>query len=151
MELRHYSAKPFTFDPNFEYSKAGFYKPRGFWVSVLGEFGWKEWCHSEEFACEDLLHTYEVILKSDANILHLSTPEQIFALFPDGPSRSSPGLTKTYDWTSIQQPYDGLIISPYQWGCRLSVDWYYGWDCASGCIWNLDAIESVTEIKELCA
>jgi hypothetical protein len=22
--------------------------------------------------------------------------------------------------------------------------WYYGWDCASGCIWDVDAIERVT-------
>lgn len=26
--------------------------------------------------------------------------------------------------------------------------WYYGWDCASGCIWDKDAIEHYYLIKE---
>ena len=35
------------------------------------------------------------------------------------------------------------VVSPYQWNCRLSLEtcWYYGLDCASGCIWYLDCIK----------
>ena len=46
----------------------------------------------------------------------------------------------------LDRRVDGIIIAPYQWYCRMTVDWYYTWDCASGCIWNLDAIESVNAV-----
>ena len=51
------------------------------------------------------------------------------------------------DWPAVATDYPGLIIAPYQWSCRMSefTRWYYGWDCASGCIWNADAIARVTE------
>jgi hypothetical protein len=31
------------------------------------------------------------------------------------------------------------------WECRLdpAAAWYYGWDCASGCVWNLEVIADV--------
>jgi len=38
----------------------------------------------------------------------------------------------------VSKEYDGIEIAPYQWDARLSLIWYYGWDVASGCIWNLD-------------
>jgi hypothetical protein len=27
---------------------------------------------------------------------------------------------------------------------RMGLMWYYGWDCASGCIWDTSVIERVT-------
>lgn len=52
------------------------------------------------------------------------------------------------DWVKVKPLYDGIIITPYQWRCRLDPDifWYYSWDCASGCIWNLETIETTKEI-----
>ena len=47
------------------------------------------------------------------------------------------------DFLKVMDEYDGIIIAPYQYSCRLmnsSTAWYYGWDCASGCIWNLGCI-----------
>lgn len=42
--------------------------------------------------------------------------------------------------------YDG---APYQWECRLDRDtfWYYSWDCASACIWNLQAVRPLVEAQ----
>jgi hypothetical protein len=47
------------------------------------------------------------------------------------------------DWQRVAEQHQGIIITPYQWECRYSIDWYYIWDCASGCIWDPDAIESI--------
>lgn len=49
------------------------------------------------------------------------------------------------DWAAIGKLYDGIIIAPYLWERRLNggAMWYYGWDCASGCIWNPRAISEV--------
>lgn len=48
------------------------------------------------------------------------------------------------DWQAVASDHDGIIISPYNWPARHEMIWYYPWDCASGCIWNADAITSIT-------
>ncbi len=54
------------------------------------------------------------------------------------------------DWAKVAKLYDGIIIAPYISARRLahSVNWYYTWDCASGCIWNPRAIKSIKLIEE---
>lgn len=130
-------------------------KPVGLWVSVGDE--WKEWCVSENFAIEDLTFKHQVILKSDANILYLDTPEKIFELSKKYPSTKESvskliGLDSSneLDWIKIKSEYQGIIIAPYQWECRLALEstWYYGWDCASGCIWDISCIESFELVKQ---
>jgi hypothetical protein len=47
------------------------------------------------------------------------------------------------DWPSVASQWNGIEIAPYQYTCRLSSEtgWYYGWDVASGCIWNPYSVE----------
>lgn len=42
------------------------------------------------------------------------------------------------DWKAVAKEYDGIEIDPYQYERRFSEGflWYYGWDCASGCVWR---------------
>ena len=52
------------------------------------------------------------------------------------------------DWGYLATQYQGLIIAPYLWDLRLfGPAWYYGWDCASGCIWDLTAVESFSLVS----
>jgi hypothetical protein len=44
------------------------------------------------------------------------------------------------DWPAVTKKYSGIEISPYRWEKRLNSFWYYGYDIASGCIWNKDAL-----------
>jgi hypothetical protein len=122
-------------------------------VSVDGEDDWPSWCHSEGF-CEDrLVHRFRITLADDANILQLvgeggiRSLTQEYGVTPQGITGRF-GLRDSHwiDWPRIAQQYKGVIISPYCWGSRLEVAWYYGWDCASGCIWDASAIASVAEI-----
>lgn len=153
MKLIHYSKnevkelEPRTYDQNKLDWQA---KPNGLWVSVEGEGieeNWKDWCESEKFRLECLVNSYEVTLKDDANILHLKTAEEIFAFTKKFPikTRDWDAEWDTYqlDWQEVRKLYQGIIISPYQWGCRLALEssWYYGWDCSSGCIWDLNCIK----------
>ena len=55
------------------------------------------------------------------------------------------------NWDDVVRQYDGLIIAPYQWAKRCDYSWYYGWDCASGVIWNLRAVASVKPTAKLQA
>ena len=110
-------------------------KPNGFWFSVEEEGlkdGWKEWCKAEDFRVEHLRYSYQLILKHSAKILHLKTPEEIFE-FTKKYAASSRSYDEEYDnnelkWDEIRKEYQGIIISPYQWDCRLSLEsqWYYG-------------------------
>lgn len=141
-----------------------FHKPFGLWLSVEDyedDENWKTWCEKEEFALEGLKYKYLIELKKRAKILHLSTTRELeeFSLKykgndPFNYERFASQFTKNpyiyiIDWELLSKECDGIIIAPYNWDCRLRnpTSWYYGWDCASGCIWNIDAIKSITLLK----
>lgn len=129
-------------------------KPVGLWVSVEDdpEDGWLEWSRENDFRLEDLTYKYRVILREDAKILHLKGTGQIihFSRQRCKKELSMPQAlyssfdSYSVDWDIVKEEYQGIIISPYDWACRMHVDtmWYYGWDCASGCLWDLSCIDS---------
>ena len=123
-------------------------KPVGLWVSVDGEFDWPTWCKKEEFGDIDKQNRFIVTLSSAARILHLKTPDEILTFSEKYLSKESHVnaiINSDIDWPIISVKYHGILISPYQWSLRHDkiVDWYYGWDCASGCIWDKEAILSI--------
>ena len=149
MILEHFAPAALEMDFTRQYEQREHNKPRGFWVSVQGEDDWPKWVEAEQFGLDVWAVRHEVQLTKDANILHLKTPLEIMDfhaeynidLLPGSPMR-----TKYINWQAVSETYDGIIIAPYQWSLRLDIDvsWYYGWDVASGCIWNLNSIESVS-------
>ncbi len=154
MRLIHYTNEEFKLEPR-EYDQDDFRrqaKPHGLWISVEGELDWKSWCEGENYILENLAISYEVKLKKKAKILHLKTDADIFRFTKKYPymktARPSPEervTPDTYelDWKKVKEEYQGIIIAPYQWNCRLALgsSWYYGWDCASGCIWDISCIK----------
>lgn len=119
-------------------------KPFGLWVSVDGEDDWPAWCRSEQWGDIDGDRRFSLQLSADAAVLRLETPEDISA-FTD---RFALDRTRwRIDWMAVAREWQGIIIAPYQWSCRLGRDsWYYTWDCASGCLWDASAISSVREV-----
>jgi hypothetical protein len=142
LRLLHYSAEPFVFDPERKYEEANYgFKPVGLWLSVEGDDDWRSWCEGEQFNLESMKHVSEVILKSDANVLLIDTVEALDA-FNSRYGKEVHGM-RSIDWSAVKAAYDGLVIAPYHWSRRHDFIWYYGWDCASGVIWNMRAIEKV--------
>ena len=120
-------------------------KPKGLWVSV--EDAWEEWCKEQEYQLSHLKVKVKVELLAYNNVLWLYTEEEFEefqCLF--GVSRYDSLLI---NWRKVAEEYGGIIISPYFWGFRLASNslWYYGWDCASGCIWNEEEVENLEETK----
>lgn len=119
-------------------------KPIGFWYSVDGD--WERWCESEMPGWLTDRHVHEVTLGQEDMVFIRDTLDlDLFheKYFKGG--RWSGGI----DWPSVAAEYDGIEIAPYLWARRLEGDcsrWYYGWDCASGCIWRPRGVEVV-----LCA
>jgi hypothetical protein len=130
-----------VFSRTHQYEKAsGVGKPRGFWLSVEGEQDWRSWCESESWSDIGNAYVYEVTLAAAARVLRVTTVRELDALHQKLGGNAAGYRPR---WDTIGPEYDGLIIAPYQWRRRYECDWYYGWDCASGVIWNLDAVESV--------
>lgn len=146
-KFRHY-----PFHPDFHYDSTQTYhqivgpKPDGLWLSY--EDHWIKWCQENNFYTLQYRseESYKIVFKHDAMIAGINSPEDIFAITEKymGNSFSSYWI----DWVTFSKNFQGIIISPLQWSCRLHNDslWYYGWDVASGCIWDLLAIESVEKI-----
>ncbi len=143
MILAHYTEAPLVFDAQRTYEQTRpTFKPNGFWLTLDGEDGWKAWCESESFALGSLANRTEFRIRDDANIVRLSTASdvaQFTALY------AARGMTGWVDWAQVIDRYDGVLITPYLWSARMAFEtlWYSTWDCASGCFWNLDAIELV--------
>lgn len=128
-------------------------KPSGFWISVDGnEDGWADWCRDADWR-NDWTHAYRVELKPDADLLPLETAMQIreFNDRYSAPIRTGVDVMMI-DWAKVADNWDGIFITPYQHSLRFDCEmhWYYGWDCASGCVWNSDVIQSIELEEDLC-
>ena len=52
------------------------------------------------------------------------------------------------DWAKVAKDFDGIEIAPYVFEGRYKLQWYYGWDVASGCIWSNDVIKDIKKLNE---
>ena len=117
-------------------------KPRGLWYGVGPS--WIDWVRSE-------MPDWEVdnIFKIDVNqdmMLTITNSEELLAF------KKKYGITTEYyniiDWAKVASDYGGIEISPYNYKLRMEreVFWYYGWDVASGCVWNEGVITGVIKL-----
>ncbi len=126
------------------------WKPEGLWYGV--DRDWERWCEAEKM---DWIGRYEYQLQIDeSKILVLSSAKELFqftkefGVEPPYSYGSDPAQFKYLwiDWPAVAKKWHGIEIAPYIWECRHKLMWYYGWDCASGCIWDVKAIKSSVEI-----
>jgi hypothetical protein len=153
LALTHYASAQIPQLDSREYIQDRRFKPSGLWVSVDGEYDWPSWCKSEEFMLSDLAIRHRVILHSDAHIIRLGTSSDIDIFTRRFKLDGHDGYS--IDWERVKLQWQGIIITPYCWDRRLSyhAGWYYSWDCASGCIWDVTAVMAfeafeVTEEEE---
>jgi hypothetical protein len=143
--LVHYSAEPMAVVRSMPHGGVmGAYKTGGLWFSVEGPDDWVQWCKSKDFCLEQFVHATEIVLKSKAKVLRLRNASDIDAFTAEYVAEQEDLIP---DWPSVRAKWQGLIIAPYCWGRRLSSFWYHGWDCASGVIWDADAIAKLRPIE----
>lgn len=119
-------------------------KPLGLWYGVGS--AWLDWCRSE------MPHwigryTYALAVRPE-KLLAIRTVDELFDFterFHRAPQWAQGfGLAcRLYiNWPLVAEQWDGIEIAPYLWPARLDPrsSWYYGWDCASGCIWRASAV-----------
>lgn len=159
VRLSHFSKKPLGAIRSIEQHwdddyRSCYDKPKGLWVSVDGEQDWQEWCQSAMPDWMDGVQRYRVHLARNHRLLVLTRGYELQDFTLKYGRQNETRYRDTYiDWPAVAAEYAGLIIAPYQWSCRMSeyTRWYYGWDCASGCIWNADAVARVEEWQEAVA
>ena len=68
------------------------------------------------------------------------TPELLRAgtgmIFP----RSSGGFSNYIMWAQVAERHSGIVVDPYSRARSRTYLWYYGWNCAGGCIWDTGII-----------
>lgn len=118
------------------------YKPNGLWYGIGNE--WLDWCKSE---MPDWIYLYNYVLELNMAKILLITNLRQFNQFNNEysfrPCKEIQSLCYI-DWKRVALKYSGIEISPYLGKRRLcrGSSWYYGWDCASGCVWNKEAVLS---------
>lgn len=156
--LVHYSAIPLEEIKPFGQREAlsPYAKPKGLWVSVESDRvrwnGWREWCEREQAALDKFEHAARIHLQDYAKIKLVSDGSGIDA-FTEQFGRPVPERgSRAIDWNSVAKSYWGIIVSPYLWEPRpRKPSWYYAWHCASGCIWDANAIrfaEALSSFKK---
>lgn len=133
-------------------------KPYGLWFGISDS--WIDWCLSE-YSCMLRKNIYELVL-DESRILKIQNIAE-FEAFEKEYSCDAPWAdaiknlnypnSKRFvnylndpnyiNYPKIAESYDGIEISPYFWEKRLKSFWYYGWDAASGCIWNPHCILNI--------
>lgn len=153
MRLYHYSSEKLDCIYPCSFLQRLDPKPSGIWVSVedvgnpKDNLTWPEFCEDADFEPECLRYVHEIVLSGDANLLHLSTTSDMLSfnrLFRKPLFLRGIFSNFTIDWPRISDEYQGILIAPYHFDLRMDRDffWYFGWDCSSGCIWDLEAIAS---------
>lgn len=148
-ELLHFSAKPVVFLHPVEQDPRPAYKPLGLWVSVGSS--WLEWCEAEQFSTQRYDYVTRVVLADTANVLRLHSAHGLdqftrqFAVWDEWQEQRDE-RNASIDWWRVAEQYDGIVIAPYCFARRMKLRWYYGWDCASGCIWDARAVASFESV-----
>ena len=122
-------------------------KPKGLWYGIDNE--WLDWCNE----MPGWIHQHNYTLKLDMSKILLITNSVQLDRFTDEYKIYPLSVAKFLlfiDWKKIALKYSGIEINPYLWERRLDMNstWYYGWDCASGCVWNKEAVLSCVRVGE---
>lgn len=134
---------PFEFIRSRTYTQERNPKPVGWWLSVDDD--WRRWCDST--GLRDCTPTVEVDLDLDRVLLldNVEALDEFDALYVGHHSYLDSAII---DWEPLTKQYAGIVIAPHQpsrshIGLSGAAAWYYGWDVASGCVWDLSAIRHV--------
>ena len=165
MKYYHWASDPVRLR-KMSYLQSGHPKPNGLWFDVNEE--WKQWCEAAEFRLETLRYRHTVTILDASRILFLRGAKDIDVftrkyernLFDSiqilQSSKDIDKFTRKYGhdligdiqrqfskyivWGEVAEKYSGIIIAPYSRARSLTYIWYYGWHCASGCVWDTSVI-----------
>ncbi len=165
MTYYHWASDPVTLR-SMSYPQSGQPKPNGLWFDVNGS--WKRWCESAQFRLENLRYRHTVTVVDPSRVLFLRNAKEIDAftreygrdfsghirLLNDGEDIDSfarrygkdlfGDIRKQFSnyimWEEVAEKHSGILIRPYSRAGSQTCLWYYGWNCAGGCVWDTSVI-----------
>ncbi len=113
-------------------------RPEGLWYSINND--WKRFCIESDNLQWIGNYNYNVNI-SNANILKINSLSEVrkFAKV-----YGEVGKYTTYiNWANVAMNFDGIEVQDYNtdFFADIGANWFYCWDCASGCIWNLKNVK----------
>ena len=123
----------------------------GLWGSPVDcEFGWKEWCESEDFRTDTLDRYFVFKVKDGAKIFtvredsdvsdYLYTPYLYTLKYMSPPNY--------IDFNKIMKEYDGMELIHGDNYLSLHYSHFYSWDVDSIVVWNPDVIEAIRKYPQ---
>lgn len=120
-------------------------KPTGGTVTWFSDeasnLGWMDYC-ADALGPEIGVYRYAIEIAADANVLRIHEPWEFLKFQGDYSvevDREYMTGHREIEWTRFRADgYDGIVITPYFWTFRSEPQswWYYGWDCASGFVFD---------------
>ena len=128
-------------------------KPEGLWYECQDGSSetWKEFCRTGltggasryDSSYNVILNDYEILFIPDEH--HFEKFYEMYSTNPPYDPDGTKGFDKMIDWPKVAEHYAGIEICPYLQSKRMDddSDWYYPWDVASGCVWDLSGIKEL--------
>ena len=122
------------------------FKPMGLWYGIGSS--WIDWVRSEMPAWES-----ENVFKigiNESRIKIIRVYDELVEFDKEYGVPFNFGYKKytNIDWGKVANDYGGIEIVPYIYEARRKIDWYYGWDVASGCIWGNGVINKIERLNK---
>lgn len=155
LRLTHFTDKPLRFDPTRQYDnekQIHWSKPQGLWLSDESDHGWTQWCQGADFQLESL--AFATVFECDTSQwCVINKPSELIDFTSEYGTETYYKFTLEIDWKRVMRQYAGILITPYQWKLRLNpqTHWYYSWDCASACVWDLTSVRALSNRELLPA
>lgn len=134
------------------------FKPIGLWYALNEE--WLDYLiETSRFGWVDIDAHYNIVLTNDANIYTLDNStnlakfEKTFGVFnPDwSVNEDETNICKMIQWNKVHAfGYDGIEIRNYHTLRQTHASrayWLDGYDCSSGCVWNVKVIKEMHKIE----
>jgi hypothetical protein len=165
MNYCHWAANPVKLHRQ-DYPQSGHPKPNGLWFDI--DEDWKRWCEAAQFNLEGLRyrHTVTVLDSSrmlflqkareidsftkrygrnlSCNVQLLQRSEDLGSIAQDKGRSFFNDIQKAFSsyilWDEVAEKYSGIIIAPYSRSRSQAYLWYWGWNCAAGCVWDTSVI-----------
>lgn len=146
----HVTEKKLTKLIQKKYTQKITFKPFGFWISYKNDWlisGMDMGIPQDRYNKESYM--YEIQFKNGiftkslseikkGKILKISTKNDLIN-FHNKYKHAVTERKRRYNcinWINVSKDFSGIEIVPYQHSLRMTYDWYYSFDVASGCIWD---------------
>lgn len=122
-------------------------KPIGLWYGI-GK-SWIDFVQSE-MPDRETDHVFKIDIDTN-NVLIIDNDKSFLDFSNQYKDPQKEGRYGNYkiNWPEVAKKYKGIEFSIYFYKYRMDNEhqWYYPWDVASGCIWDLSAVKNVIKLQ----